>query len=82
MSFGCAASLPKSLFIQKTLTRDCNVLDLIPGSEMIRNAWMGISVCLGSQVGKQSGYKGIAVPSTTCCRNITRKVKRRGIDTF
>ena len=43
MSLGCAASLPKSLFIQKTFTGDCYMPDLMPGNEITRNAWMGIS---------------------------------------
>ena len=42
MSLGCAASLPKPLFIQKTIL-GTDMSELVPGDEMIRNKWMGVS---------------------------------------
>ena len=56
---GCATCLPKSLFLQKTFARDCGMLDVMPGREMVRNAWVGISVCLGSQIIEQLWFKGV-----------------------
>lgn len=56
---GCTAHLPESLLTQKSFARDCSVLDFMPGSEMVRNAWMGISMGPGSQVGGQLSFKGV-----------------------
>lgn len=47
VSLGCAAFLP---VLQKTFIRDCDMLDLMPGTEMMRNAWVGIPVCLESWI--------------------------------